>query len=99
MRKVFNELFCYRDQSHCVMYIGLGLSAAFDIFDHQFLFEILVKSIGLQTVVLLFIKNYHSNCSKQIIMNGCLTDDVKVKTGVPQGSVLGPLLFPVTCCL
>ena len=74
------------------MYIGFDLSAAFDI-DHQFLFEILAKRIGLQSVVLLFIKNYLSHCSQQAIINGCLSGDVKVNTGVPQGSVLGPLLF------
>ena len=75
------------------MYIGLDLSAAFDIIDHQFLFEILAKRIGLPSVVLLFTKNYLSNRSQQVIINGCLSGDVKVKTGVPQGSVLGPLLF------
>ena len=76
-----------------MMYVGLDLSAAFDSFDHQFLFEILVKRIGLQSVVLLFIMNYRSHRSQQIMINGCLSGDVKVKTGVPQGSVLGPLHF------
>ena len=51
--------------------------------------------IGLQSVVLL-IKNYLLNRSQQVIINGCLFGDVKVKTGEPQGSVLGPLLF---CCI
>ena len=91
--KVFNDLLCYLDESHSVMYIGLDLSAAFDIIDHQFLFEIIAKRIGLQSVVLLFIKNYLSHRSQQVIINGCLSGDVKVKTGVPQGQVLGPLLF------
>ena len=90
--KVFIDLLCYLDESHSLMYIGLDLSAAFDIIDHQFLFEILVKRIGLQSVEL-FIKNYLSHRSQQVIVNGCISGDVKVKTGVPQGSVLGPLLF------
>ena len=91
--KIFNEILCSQDQLHSVIHSGLGLSTTFDIFDHQFLFEILAKSIGLQTVVLLFIKNYHLHCSQQIIINGCHSGDVKVKTGVPQASVPGPLLF------
>ena len=91
--KVFNEFLCYLDESQSVMYIGLALSAAFDIIDHEFLFEILAKRIGLQSVVLLFIQNYLSHRSKQVIINGCLSGDVKVKRGVPQGSVLGPLVF------
>ena len=43
--------------------------------------------------MLLFITNYLSHRSQQVIINGCLSGDVKVKTGVPEGSVLGPLLF------
>ena len=95
----FNDLFCYLDELCCVMYIyiGLDLSAAYDIIDNQFFFEILVKKIGLQSVLLLFIQNYLSNLSQQVIIKGCLSGVVNVKTGVPQGSVLGP--FPVTCCL
>ena len=88
--KVFNDLLCYLDDSCSVMYIGLDLSAAFDIIDNQFLFDILAKKIRLQSVLLLFVKNYRS---QQVIIKGCLSGDVKVKTGVPQGSVLVPLLF------
>ena len=81
--KVFIDLLCYLEESHSVMYIGLDLSAALDIVDLQLLFEILAKRIGLKSVMLLFIKNYLSNRSQEVIMNGCLSDDVKVKTGVP----------------
>ena len=91
--KVFNDLLCYLDELNSVMYIGLDLSAAFDIIDPLFLVEILAKRIGLQSALLLFIKNYLSHCLQQVIINGCLSGDVKVKTGVPQESVLGPLLF------
>ena len=89
--KVFNDLLCYLDESRSVMYIGLDLSTAFDIVDHQFLFEILAKKNGLQSVVLLVISNNLSNCSQHVVINGCLS--VEVKTGLPQGSVLGTLLL------
>ena len=51
--KVFNDLLCYLEDSRSVMYIGLDFSAAFDIIDHQFLFEITAKdwfAIGGVTV-------------------------------------------------
>ena len=51
-----------------MMYIGLDISDAFDIIDHQFLFEILAKRIGLQSVVLLFIKIYLSHRLQQVII-------------------------------
>ena len=66
--KVFNDLFFYLDESRSVMHIGLDLSAVFDIIDHQSLFETLGKKIGLLSVVLLFIKNYLSNRSQQVII-------------------------------
>ena len=72
------------------MYNGLDLSSAFAIIYHQFLFEILAKRFGLRLVVLLFNENYRS---QKVIINGCISVDVKFQTGVPQGSVLGPLLF------
>ena len=43
--------------------------------------------------MLLIIENYLSHSLQQIIIKGCLSDDIKVKTGVPQGLDLGPLLF------
>ena len=75
-----------------MMYIGLDLFAAFDIIDHQFSIETLAKRIGLQYIVLLFIENL-SNRSQQVLINVCRSVVVQVKTGVPQGSVLGPLLL------
>ena len=39
------------------------------------------------------------NRAQEVTINGCLSVDVKVKIGVPQESVLGRLIFPVTCCL
>ena len=91
--KVLNDLLSYPNESRSAIYIGLDLSAAFDIIDHQFLIEILAKGIGLLSVVLLFFKNFLSNRSQQVIINGYLSGDDKVKTGVPQGSVQGLLLF------
>ena len=49
-----------------------------NIIDHQFVFVILEKRIGLQS---------------KVIINEGLSGDGKVKMGVPQGSVLGPLLL------
>ena len=91
--KVFNDLLCYLDESRSVMYVELDLSTAFDFIDHQFLFEILANKNDLQTVVLLFIENYLSHRSQQLIINECLSGDVKIKRGVPQGWFLCPLFF------
>ena len=49
----------------------------------------------MQSAVLLITKNYLWSRSQQVIINDYLSGDVKVKTGVPQRMVLGPL--PVCC--
>ena len=97
--EIFNDLLCSLDDSRSVNYIGLDFSAAFDVFDHQFLFEILAKKNDFQSVVLLSNENYPFHRSQQVIINGCLSGDVKFMTGVPEGSALGPLLFAVKCGL
>ena len=58
-----------------------------------FSFEILARIIVLQTVVLKFIKYYFPLRWQQFIIIGCLSDDVLIRTSVPHGSVLGPLIF------
>ena len=62
--KVFYGPLCYVDESRSVMYIGLDSSAAFGNIDHQFIFEISVKRIGLQSVVLMSIKKKLSHHSR-----------------------------------
>ena len=58
------NLLCNREELRSVLFIGLELSAAFDIIDHHFSFEILAKMIGFQSVVLLFTENCLSDRSK-----------------------------------
>ena len=59
-----SDLFCYLDESLALVYIVLDSSAAFDIIDHQFLFDISAKRIGLKSVLLLLIKNSYSKSLK-----------------------------------
>ena len=58
-----------------------------------FSFEKLARIFVLQTVVLKFIKYYFSLRWQQVIIIGCLSDDVVNRTSVLHGSVLGPLVF------
>ena len=90
--KVFDVLLFYLDESLSVMCIGLDLSEAFVIIDHQFIFDISEMDWFAIFGVTVNSK-YLSHSLQQIIIKGCLSDDIKVKTGVPQGSDLGPLLF------
>ena len=71
------------------------LSKAFDTANHNILLEKL-KAYGIQSENLKWFRSYLSN-SKQFILYDDFKTEVKIaKCGVPQGSILGPLLFLIS---
>ena len=70
----------------------LDQSAAFDTIDHDTLLNSLSSWFGVSGVVLNWFKSYLSE-RVQCIKIGSILSDAKMLYGVPQGSVLGPILF------
>ena len=72
--------------------VFLDLSKAFDLVNHN----ILLTKLSIYNIdknSLLFFKSYLCNRSQCVQLNGTFSDQKSVLCGVPQGSVLGPLLF------
>ena len=72
--------------------IMLDLSAAFDVVDHNILIQKL-KLYGLEAETLTWFESYLSDRSQQVFIEGSLSGSLSLDAGVPQGSVLGPLLY------
>ena len=75
--------------SYCVF---LDFAKAFDTVNHAILLGKL-KHYGLQGASYSLLESYLTNRKQQVEINGTLSDYGIIKHGVPQGSVLGPLLF------
>ena len=80
------------DNNEIPINIYLDLSKAFDTLDHDILLYKL-SYYGIKGVSLKLIKNYMSNRYQYIELNDTKSQNLPIKTGVPQGSILGPLLF------
>ena len=70
----------------------IDLSAAFDMVDHMLLLENL-KLFGLEEEVIKWFESYLLNRKQSVFIDGCLSPPLSIEYGVPQGSILGPLLY------
>ena len=91
MDNIFNS----SDQGSSTLLISLDLSAAFDTIDHPTLLNRLKHSFGLTDQAYCWIESYLTGRRQSVRIGQHSSPSALCTTGVPQGSVLGPLLFTI----
>jgi Reverse transcriptase (RNA-dependent DNA polymerase)/Endonuclease-reverse transcriptase len=93
--KIVNDLFSSADSSHATLLVSLDLTAAFDTINHGKLVTRLSNEYGFSGNVLSWIETYLLGRKQFVKVGPSSGTTTSCTTGVPQGSVLGPLLFSV----
>lgn len=88
LEKVYDGL----DEGYYVGAVFIDLTKAFDMVNHSRLLNFL-ENMGIRGISNLLLKSYLTNRIQCVKINEKLSDELVIKTGVPQGSLLGPLLY------
>jgi len=91
--KVLSDILDAADSRQVTLLGLLDLSAAFDTVDHDILLRRLATSFGMSGLTLKWISSFLTGRTQAVVFHGATSAYSTVKYGVPQGSVLGPLLF------
>ena len=91
--RILNDIYGNIDAGQDTLLVGLDLSAAFDTIEHSVLLTRLERSFGIGGPILEWIQSYLKDRTQFVHLGTANSGDTNCHCGVPQGSVLGPLLF------
>ena len=89
---IYNNICKAMDQGKEVRFVFCDVSKAFDRVWHKGIIHKL-EVAGIGGKLLSWFESYLSSRKQRVILNGCQSSIKEIYAGVPQGSILGPLLF------
>ena len=90
---VQNDILVALEAGYSITLLLLDLSAAFDTIDHNILIHLLQHWFGILSTALNLLSPFLSDHYQTVIASNSKSQPVLLEYGVPQGSVLGPLLY------
>ena len=93
--KVHHDISSALDESHAVALVILDLSAAFDTIDQCQLLTLLNAEFGVHAKALSWLETYLEARTQRVKIDDAMSETIPLTCGVPQGSVLGPVLFTI----
>jgi hypothetical protein len=93
--RVQNDILLNLDNKRGVLLVLLDLSAAFDTIDHTTLLHQLQHRLGISGTALQWFNSYLRGRTQSVSVESVCSEPTPLRYGVPQGSVLGPLLYTI----
>ena len=93
--KITNDILVASDKKTASVLLLLDLSAAFDTVDIDQLLNILSSDIGIKGTALDWFRSFLKKRTMRVKVNDAFSEVFELEFGVPQGSVLGPILFNI----
>ena len=91
--KVTSDIQLALDDGEGMLMAMLDLSAAYDLVDHDILLSRMKSQLGFSGMVLKWFNSYLKSRTQMVVIGSAQSNEVPLTTGVPQGSILGSLLY------